>query len=340
MIFKFNKTHILVLLISFICISSVSADTGVEISPHVIDEKAKANDMFKYEIKLVNNKGRKAGLYAVVNDITANGGLQEFNGPGRLDKKTSLARWISISRGVVNIEDGEEAVIPLEIKVDMNAAVGKYFASVAFVQASNRYDAEEYVKTQRHPQVLISFDIVEDITEKAQIKNFSPEKNFFVKPPYILNLEIENTGNRNVSPAGRVLIYDRRGSEVGEMPIEAGEIEPGQTISIAKEWHGEAMGKYKARIMLEYGKAVKKDLNDTLYFWVFPYKWLIGIFGAALLLLVSLVFIIFKRTYKPVHNIIPTAPTKKEENIKLVKKKNAKIKPSKSKIKAKSEIKK
>jgi hypothetical protein len=91
----------------FLSVEKIFAqESGVQIFPHIIDEKAKANDIIKYDIKLTNNTGRKVGLYPVVNDITSDGGLQEFTSPNKLDKQASLARWISISRGVVNIEPG------------------------------------------------------------------------------------------------------------------------------------------------------------------------------------------------------------------------------------------
>jgi hypothetical protein len=229
------------------------------------------------------------------------------------------------------LSQGEEFVIPLEIKVDMNAKQGKYYALVAFVQASNRYDAVEYIKTQKHPQVIINLDVVEDVVEKAQIKIFNPQNNIFIKPPYILNLEVENTGNRDVQPKGRILIYDRRGSEVDELQIEGGVIAPGETLSINKGWRGGAMGKYKAKIMLEYGSVVKKDMNDTLFFWIFPYKWLIVVFGVTLLLVSLLVFIIFRRTYKPVHQVGVAESKEKDVVIKLNKKKNVPVKSKKTK---------
>jgi hypothetical protein len=190
------------------------------------------------------------------------------------------------------------------------------------------------VKTQKHPQVNINFEVVEDILEKAQIKAFKPEKNIFLKPPINLMLEVENIGNREIAPEGRILIYNRRGEEVDEIRIDKNSIEAGKTISLNKEWNNGNMGKYKAKIMLDYGTVVKRDLNDSLFFWIFPDKWLLSVFGTTIFLVSLLVFIIFRRTYKPVHNIGVPEPSEKEVvvlNLKKRKKKNENIKKKKSK---------
>jgi hypothetical protein len=157
--------------------------------------------------------------------------------------------------------------------------------------------------------------------EKAQIRIFKPEKDIFIKPPVNLLLEINNTGNREISPEGRMLIYNRRGEEVDEIKIEAGTIAAGETAAITKEWQNGKMGKYKVKLMLEYGETVKRDLNDSLFFWIFPFKWLLSIFGTTLFLVSLLVFIIFRRTYKPVHAVGVEAESESEMVVKLKKKK-------------------
>jgi len=275
-------------------------DAGIEISPHVIDEKAIARDLFKYTVKLKNNTDGKVTLYPMVNDISVEEGRQRVLSPDQLDRTESIARWIKIPRGGIPLMPGDEKELDLEINVSMYAIPGKRYAIIGFPDGPNRYDAEASMADKSYAQILINIEVGENIVEKSQIQLFRATRNVFLKYPVVFESDIENFGNRDIYPSGAIFIYNRKGEEVAKIDVnsELMAISPEKKEKIRSEWvPNQAFGKYKARLELEYGQIDKRDLMDTVYFWVLPLPFLLVFSGAFLLFVLLLTIFIFRKTY-------------------------------------------
>jgi uncharacterized membrane protein len=141
--YKFLQVSVSFLIIlSFSFSSFANAKDEIVITPTIIDQKVKARDILEFSVKIMNNTGSKVDLYPIVNDISVKEGKQEFIEPSLLDKSTSLARWIQISRGVIELWPGQTKEIPFSIHVNLNAKPGKYYAVIIFAQGSTRHEAE------------------------------------------------------------------------------------------------------------------------------------------------------------------------------------------------------
>lgn len=272
----------------------------VVLSPTIIDEKAKAKGILKYDLKLKNNTGRYVSLYPIVNDISMSGGRQEFLDPGDLDRTTSLARWIRISRGVIEIPPGETKEISLEINVSLYAVPGKRYASIAFPEGNNRTIAQANMLKLSFPELRLNVEVIEDIVEKAQVMKFATLKKTYFSFPVVFDLDIRNFGNKDIVSSGRIYIYNRRGEEVINLAVNEKfeSIKPEETKNWQNLWsEGGKIGKFKAKLELEYGQGERRDLQDTIYFWVMPwYLLLIFLIGiTAFIIIISV--IVFKKTY-------------------------------------------
>ena len=288
--------------------------TGIVVTPTIIDEQAKVRDIFTYTISITNYTDRKANLYAVVNDISISDGKQEFISPSQLDRQTSLARWIKISRGVIELNSRESTELSLEINVAHDATAGKRYAMISFPDSSNRYAAEKSVSGVGSAKILINMDVKEVIVEKAQISEFKTTRNVYIKPPAIFNIAVENFGNRDIAPLGTIYLFNRRGEEIKQLSIDfSGQpIVPEGTGEMALEWDtGKQLGKIKAKVELEYGGS-ERDLMDTIYIWLIPLPYLIGFVALTIIAVIFLVLFLFRRTYQP-HNK-PTAELQSEEH--------------------------
>lgn len=273
----------------------------ITVSPSIIDVKFQKSDLDKYSIKLKNNSDKKLDIYAMVNNISPTDGKLEFSSVTSKERSSSAANWILIKRGSIVLMPYEEVTVPLEIRVAINALPGKYYVSVSFPYGQNRKNAEESMTIRSYAETRINIDVDEGIIEKAQIKRFVTSKNLYLTKEIDFGISIENIGNRTINPNGFIYIFNRKGEEVTKIEItkEENSIGQNQTIDIRKTWSGQAKsGKYKARVELEYGKESTRDLQDTIYFWVLPWKLLL-LFIALMIVLVSiLTFVIFKKTYK------------------------------------------
>jgi len=291
------------LLLTF-CLSlitnTVFAQGEIAVSPTIIDQKAEARDILELSVKITNNTSSKVNLYPIVNDISITEGRQEFLEPSLLDKSTSLARWIQISRGVIELRPGEAKEIPFSVHVNLNAKPGKYYAVITFAQGSTRVEAEAKALKLNQPQVLLNIEVEEHIIERAQIQRFQTEKNFFLNFPVKFLLGIENTGNREIKPVGSIHIYNRRGEEVGSVDVNQAQaaIVPQAYNLFENLWQSKkGFGQYKAVLAAEYGNEEKRDLQDTIYFWVLPWQFLI-FFGGGLLVLIILLLLLKRPPYK------------------------------------------
>ncbi|RLC38046.1 hypothetical protein DRH27_03225 [Candidatus Falkowbacteria bacterium] len=299
-----KKTLIIIFL--FISFPVLAQDSGMlDVSPNIIDEKVKARDIKEYTVILKNIGGKRLDIYPVVNDYSENEGRQEFLEPGSADRSVSLSSWISIKRGVIELEPGKETEVALDIKVNPSAVPGKRHALIAFPNGSNRPAAEKNMLNANTASLMINFEVEEEIIEKTQIKNFKTDKNIYFKVPVNFNLEIDNFGNKEIVPAGSIYIYNRRGQEIDSLVVNPGKfaILAGESRWLENEWNKEiGLGKYKARLEAEYGAEGKRDLQDTIYFWVLPLKFII-IFGISLVfLMVLIVAFLFKKTYHHSHD--------------------------------------
>lgn len=291
-----NKTKIIIILFFLFFAVGVRAE-GVKISPSVIDEKAKARDILKYTVKLKNEKANKVELYAILFDILPDGD-RVIAAPSELDKKTSITKWSSIKRGVIVLDPGAEMEVPLQIDIDLTATPGVYHSVIAFSEGANRTIAESAVGTAS--QMLINIEINDQIVEKAQIEKFEAVKNIFTKYPAVFNLQIKNNGNTAVIPTGEIIIYNNRNQQVGQADLNSmGEsIEKETSKKFEIQWTNDSggFGKFKAKLEAEYGTKSKRDLQDTIYFWVFPTRHLIffglGLFAVTFLL----TFLLFKKS--------------------------------------------
>jgi len=300
------KKILIIIIFLFISFPVLAQDsTVIDVSPNIIDEKVKARDIKEYTVTLKNLGERRIDIYPVVNDYLENEGKQEFLDPGNADRSTSLANWISIKRGVIELGSGEEREVSLDIKVDPSAVPGKRHAVIAFPHGSNRPIAEKNMLSVSTASLILNFEVEEEIIEKTQVKNFKTDKNIYFSFPVNFNLEIDNFGNREIVPTGSIYIYNRRGQEIDSVVInpEKSGVLAGESKLLENEWNTDrGPGKYKARLEAEYGTEEKRDLQDTIYFWVLPLKFLLIFSIGLIILLVLVVTFLFRKTYHHSHH--------------------------------------
>jgi hypothetical protein len=274
-----NLTLSAACLFTLAALGSVHAadNSGVIVIPSIIDSQAEIRDILEYGVTIKNTSQVKAELYPFVNDLKKNEGEQPFINPADLDKTVSLARWIEVSRAVIELMPGEEKTVPVKISVNPAAIPGMYFAAITFGLGSNRDLAEQNRLASNQPELLINLEIKDHVIEKAESGLFSTEHNININHRVNFLFSVRNIGNKPIKPLGSIIVYDRRGSEVAALPINQEEkaIESQATESFKLSWGGgKTSGQFKAMLRLEYGDS-RKDINDTIYFWLMPWELLV-----------------------------------------------------------------
>jgi hypothetical protein len=300
----FTRAALIILIINLTLIfpSRISAqaadpEDSVIISPTIIDAQVSARDILERVIKIKNTKDHLVELYPFVNDVSQIEGKLAFVDPGLLNEATSSARWLEISRGVINLMPDQEIQVPLKINVSLRALPGKYYSVITFAEGGNRPMAEEAINNSNQPQLMVNLEVQEHIVEKAESVLFKTKTNFNLSNPINFSLDIKNIGNKEIVPKGAVVIYDRNDNEVTTLDFNKELIAIGanEIKNFNFNWDGgNRFGKFKAKLEIEYGSNSQRDLQDSIYFWILP-VWFLGILGLLFIILITSLLLLARR---------------------------------------------
>ncbi len=284
---------------------------GVTVLPVVSNEKAKPRDIIKKELLITNHTAQHASVYIAVSNIDPMSGDQPIGSPLEADLSTSFANWVEITRGVIDLAAGESRKVPYLIHVNLNAKPAAYFARISFHQGQNRAKAEA---NDPVAELILNLEVEDDANERLQLGGFATEGPVVVSDEVGFSYMLENVGNREVQPRGSIRIFNRRGEEVGSVPLNADgeEITPESKRELAAFWTANGrFGKYKAFLDLEYGEEQLASVQDTVYFWIFPWKEILVSLGGVLVLAIIGTYIVHMRA---VARPAPVASMVREEH--------------------------
>jgi len=265
------------------------------VSPVVTNEKVKPRDIVKKELVVTNNLDRRVDLYISVENIDPTEGSQDIESPAVADLSTSLANWVEITRGVIELGPYESRKIPYLIHVNLSAKPGNYFARIQFRDGARRSDAEA---KDEGAALLLNVEVMDDANERLQLSGFVSEDSLVLGDTVSFSYLLENVGNRLIEPRGSIRIFNRRGEEVGSIPLNADgeEINPENKRQLAAAWSAAGrFGKYKAFLDLEYGESQLASVQDTVYFWVFPWKEILASLAGVFVLAIIGTYIVHMR---------------------------------------------
>lgn len=264
------------------------------INPLVVTEKGKPRDILKHSLTLTNTTSKKLSLYADVFDFDPSKGAKVMDTNPHSDRSKNLANWIEITRGKITLKPNETIQVPYLIHINLRSNPGVYHAEITFSEGNTRQKATETPKSRG--SVMINLEVQDDARERLHLGTFLADKNVFSGNTASFSYAVENVGNRTLTPRGNIRIYDRVGKEVATIPVngDSESISPNGNNQLAAVWNAEGrFGKYKAFLDLEYGQT--GAVQDTVYFWVFPWREVLIGFILLLILAASITYLIHIR---------------------------------------------
>lgn len=272
----FLRSSLLFFVYFFPFFGALAQNASITITPVVMDLKAYPREHLKKTIILTNEKNYKVNLYSLVNNISSIAGVQPFSAASITDAETSLANWINFSRGVVELGSGESKKMDFEIEISPRATPGVYHALVAFSEGATREEAQS---DGRKLGLTINLEILDKAKERLEIRKFVPDKVIFRSNPATFSFSLANVGDRSLHPEGELRIYARGGAEIGTVILDTlKDVAPGDvyqsSISFKNLKH---YGRYKGILIFNYGE--EKSIQDIVFFWFMPVKFMAVIFG-------------------------------------------------------------
>lgn len=278
-----------------------SAAPTYTVSPLVVEAELEPRDIEQRVLTIKNTGTQPVSLFPIVNNISLDeaGGLEEFIPPSMSDRSSSLASWLEVSRAAIDLMPGDTTEVPLTIRVNLNAQPGTYHAMVSFAHGRNQDVANERVKSGNAPGAVITVRIEENSNSFLKLSGFFIDRVVTGEEDDTVTYTLDNPGDTQLIPKGDIIFYNGRGSEVGSIPVNPDGIslEPGEQVTLHANVPTEGLlGKYKGFLTVEYGDAQLASVHDTAFFYVIPWKQLLFLFLAVLVVVLFVSFLIHRRT--------------------------------------------
>lgn len=282
-----------------------AADTGqaFTITPALIELSANPGDTAKATIKLTNLSSTALDINAEANDFGSKNETGEPNiiFEANTDTPYSLKNWISLSEPFT-IKSKETKTVDFPIKVPKDAEPGGHYAVIRFTGSATNADGSN-VALSASIGSLVLLKVSGETQQKASIASFYAahsnfaQSSFFETPPVSFVERLKNEGNIHLKPTGTVQVRDMFGNVVSTMRVNG---DPSDAKNTPRSVLPQSIrrfdqtlkdkpmfGKYTATLSLAYGDSNQK-LEQTIEFWVVPYKQII----AAILGLAALIYLL------------------------------------------------
>lgn len=259
-------------------VHAAGAKQGLVVTPPTFELSANPGDSVTNSIRVDNLSDATLRVSTVVKNFIA---LGEEGQVGLTEEESgfSLASWISVDPGEAQLIAKGSHTFRFTIRVPANAEPGGRFGSIVFktdVQPVN----DTGLAVGQEIGTLIMLRIAGQVSEKAHITAFHPQKTWQEHGPVTLETRVTNDGNVHLKPTGTITITNFLGRKVATIPVEAKNVLPDATRKLGATWSDRPLfGRYTATVALQYGNQQTATASTT--FTIFPYRlvllWL-GIF--------------------------------------------------------------
>ncbi len=276
---------------------------GLRISPVRTDVTIKPGESQTVNINVTNVTSATANLQTVVNDFTGNpdesGNPAIILNPNEYASSHSLKRFITPPSNFT-LAPGQARTVPIVINVPANVAGGGYFGAVRFAPASNTNGPNQTVSLAGSVGSLILAKVPGNVKEQLTIASFDTRvkdraSSFFTsKKGITATLRLQNQGNLQEAPFGKILLKNRSGKVLGTYELNKtnppGNVLPDSIRKFPVELGNKVggFGQYKLEGNFGYGSGGQL-LSASTTFYVIPISVII-IFIIVVLLLVFLIF--------------------------------------------------
>ena len=290
---------------------------ALTISPPVMELESNSGQKIDEIIKLFNETDSQVVVFPTLANFKAVGeeGQAGFLEPTEITND-SLAAWIEIDKGPIQLAKGERKEIPFTINVPLGAEPGGHYGAIFFgTQPSQLAEGRTVIGVAGQIGSLVLLRVAGEIREEGQLLEFGVKdgKKYFTFLPVDFYWRFENLGTVHLKPWGEILIKNIFGRTSDTVPANwvgaGGNVLPGSVRLFEASWiknpiesppqgfferlkaekDNFALGRYEGNLVLEYGTG-GKTAQASLIFWVFPWHLiLVCVLGAALLIYLIIV---------------------------------------------------
>ena len=280
------------------------AERGISISPLTFEFRLDPGQEVSDEIRVFNAGSEPIFATVQIEDTTATGerGQAVISEAGTTTY--SVASWTILDQDVIEVQPGEQRVIPFTVRVPEDAEPGGHYGAItvenvpqAGISGSGAVFAQKVAALML---VAVSGEVDEEVTltdffistEQTKFRYDWIPTNWIIDPTEVtFVMRFENTGSVHLKPAGFVTVTSPVGGELAKLPLEQRNVLPDSARIVEMTWRPEGltMGKIRAEVNAIFGSK-NEPLFAAAEFWVVPIAtlgpWVLG--GLLALMLVLL----------------------------------------------------
>jgi hypothetical protein len=236
---------------------TVPAGAGISVGTLTLESAAQRGQVYRGTFTVANTDTvpRTAVIYQTDYTFHADGSNQ-FNEPGQTAR--SNASWITFSPHRIEVPPQQSVTVGYEVRVrEDTTLVGTYWSMlmVEEVAEAGLPARLQHNQTEVRQTVRYGVQCITHIggTGRAQLAFTGTRLVSEEGESRELQVDVENTGERWMSPAAWMELYDADGRQVGRFESEKKRIFPGTSVRFRISLGDTPSGKYKALVVLDNG---------------------------------------------------------------------------------------
>jgi hypothetical protein len=293
---------------------------NVTVSPITLQMETPPGGSETQEIKIRNNGTEEEPLKVSFGTFSFNERTQQID-LNQTDNPESLS-WMSVDQPIIVVKPSEWASVNVTFAPPPTASLSYYYAVIFSRVDEKTPDDLTTTRVTGAPAVLVLANVQSPLTKRElQLESFSVPKVWIEFLPQTFVMNIRNTGNVHVAPAGNIFIDGPQGKDIAVLPLNPknSQVLPETMRELSVSWDdgfpkwipktekGQSVldengnpeqelqwdfsqvdrfrfGKYTAHLLLVYDNG-ERDIPIESYvsFWVIPWR----------VLLVALVILVF-----------------------------------------------
>jgi len=284
---------------SFTKVNAQATQQGLTAIPPRLEINVKPDGVSSQTIKVRNESSQERTIKVSIEDfiVNDNEGTPTIVSSTKEDNRWAASNWIQVSPSSIRLKGGETKSLVLTVMPPKNALPGGHYAMVIHSpddQVSVLNSTGAAIQTRVGTLVYITID--GKIKQNARITDFTAPK-FLEYGPVDFEAVINNLSDVHINPIGHIAISNIFGQNVINLPLNDTNIFPYTSRTFLNKFDRKWLfGRYKANLQAGYGTAGGL-LAATVFFWVIPWRIMILVATAAVLLFVLIKLV--KQTNPP-----------------------------------------
>ncbi|WP_297099469.1 hypothetical protein [uncultured Draconibacterium sp.] len=180
-----------------------------------------------------------------------------FSGESRHDEAGTLARsnaaWIKYSPTLLTLQPNETAMIDFEVSVPADDTLKGTYWSVIMVEGIQPEDTAASSGVKIHTAIRYAVQVITNIgnTGKRDLQFLGMELTSNENETQVLNVAIENTGERILKPELNLELFNAEGESIGVFKAERRKTYPTTSVLLSLPLEGVKPGEYAAVLIAD-----------------------------------------------------------------------------------------